>query len=1004
MAGFDEKSLVEDYLVNQLQALGWKFVPADDLERESLEEPLLIRNLVREIKSINLRQGIGDDEVRQVLNELKLRGSTVEGIKQTLGFLKYGVPVKFEKDKVVKYVHLFDYANPKNNELVVSRQVSFRAGDARIRADIVLFVNGVPIVIIECKNPTDLSVSWVDAYRDIKDYEKSAPELSKYLQIGVAVEQTAKYFPIVPFAEDVETDEWKSGDKDSLDSMLDLLAPEVLLDIIGNYLFFRVERGKATKVIARYMQYRAAEKLVQRALAYARGKDTKNKGLVWHWQGSGKTLTMIFAAHKLFQHSEMANPSLIFIVDREELEQQLYQEFGALDVFKAEIVGSVEDLRRVLRHDEGRGKRGIFITLVHKFQPGDLVELQKELEELSEGRETVMDRKNVVAFVDEGHRTQYGLLAAQMREILKSASFFAFTGTPIAKIGRDTYEAFSYPKEEPHLDKYFITDSISDGFTLRIVYQPRLEKDVHLNKELLDSFLEVEFEEIPEEIRDQVKERVKKRINLIRAILKNPERVKQVAEDVALHFKDQVDDRFKAMLVAVDREACVAYKRALDRLLPKEYSEVVMTYTQHDPKQVEEYFVDLRQRFPGMEVEEINRNVTEGFKDDANPRILIVTEMLLTGFDAPKLQTMYLDKPLKEHRLLQAIARTNRPLGELKRFGVVIDYVGILKEFHRAFELYNKDDIKGALQDASELRREFVENVASVLALFEKIPRDKFDRTSMLSAIEVVTASDANRKKFLSGFKDVRHLFELLGPNAVKLKHLQEYKWLCAVFDYHTRMVSREEVERLPVEQFFQKTLKYIYRSTELENLNRELPSIEFGPGYLQELEKKVKNKEEKAANIVFALNRFVLTDRHRNPVVESLAEKVQRLVARWREKTKDFESLYREGVDLFQDYLRLTERQRKLGFTDAQFGVLLALETALEKKAKLDEDVRNLWKSVDELLFPGWLTQSAGRKNVERVVRKFLRRYVKERGLSLKELDELNGRIMEVLKQHARA
>ena len=332
-----------------------------------------------------------------------------------------------------------------------------------------------------------------------------------------------------------------------------MLTPQTLLNIIRNYLFIRIERGATTKVITRYMQYRAAEQICNRVLNNIEGKETKNKGLIWHWQGSGKTLTMIFAANKLYRHPTLQNPTIFFIVDREELETQLYEEFSALDITKPEIIDSIHALRQIIKHDENRGKRGIFITLIHKFRPEELTELQKELDTLSQTRETIQTRKNVILFIDEAHRTQYGTLAAQMNQILKNAEAYAFTGTPIAKIGRDTYSQFSYPPTEKYLDKYFITDSIEDGFTLKIAYQPRLEEDVHLKKDMLDTFIQVEFDEIPEEYREKTEEKIKQKLNTIKIFLENNDRIKLVAQDIAAHFKENLDGRFKAIVVAVNR-------------------------------------------------------------------------------------------------------------------------------------------------------------------------------------------------------------------------------------------------------------------------------------------------------------------------------------------------------------------------------------------------------------------------------------------------------------------
>ncbi|MDD3726377.1 MAG: HsdR family type I site-specific deoxyribonuclease, partial [Candidatus Ratteibacteria bacterium] len=711
MERFDEKGVIEDYLVERLEEKGWRFVPSDELERESLDDVVLL-SLPRLLKKINKNKGIGNEEIRQVLNELKLRSTGIEGNKQILEYLKFGILVKLEKERTVERVYLFDYSHIENNEFTFSRQVYFRNRDNIIRADLILYINGIPIVIIECKSPTSLTQSWFDAYQQIKGYEKTVPELFKYVQIGVAVECLAKYFPIVPWEEDIEIEEWKVEGDDSVGSVIEMLAPSLLLDIIRNFLFFRVKFERATKVLPRYMQYRAANKIVERVLNNFSGKEEKNKGLIWHWQGSGKTFTMIFAAHKLMYLKEMENPTIFFVVDREELEQQLSDEFGFLNITSPERIGSISELERVMRYDDFRGKRGIFITLIQKFSHSELSDLGSNLEKVSAIKQTLQTRKNVVVFIDEGHRTQYGVLASQMKYLLKNAFFFAFTGTPISKLGRDTFFEFSYPPDEVYLDEYFIRDSISDGFIVKIVYQPRLEKDVHLKKEQLDEFLRQELEEIPEEMRKEVEKGVRRKLNEIVMFLENPERIKKICKDIVEHFKENVEDRFKGIIVAGSRKACVLYKKELDKLLPEEYSEVVMTYNlgQEERKsEIEEYYKQLQEKFHGLEEEKIRKTIIEKFKDETgSPKLLIVTEMLLTGFDAPVLQVMYLDKPLKEHRLLQAVARTNRPFKDVKEYGLVIDYIGILEEFKRSLEFYNQRDLKGVFYSTDEMKEEFI--------------------------------------------------------------------------------------------------------------------------------------------------------------------------------------------------------------------------------------------------------------------------------------------------------
>lgn len=998
-----EKKICEDYIIKRLEGKGWKFVPADSLERETYDEPLLIPPLIRALEKINRDLDISDEEIGRVLNELKLAGTGHEGSKRILNFYKFGVPVKFEKEKVVKYVQLFDYKKAaKNNDFVVSRQVYYY-GKESIRTDIVLYVNGIPLVNIECKNPVSMSESWHTAYRQIKDYEGLVPELYKYAQIGVAAETVARYFPIVPWQDEVSTHEWKDEGQDSVDSMVEMLSGETLLDILRNFLFFRVEFGNATKVITRYMQYRSANKMVGRVYDHLRNIDDKNKGLIWHWQGSGKTLTMIFAANKLYYSGLLQNPTVFFIVDRIELEDQLYKEFYSLDIVKPEIIGSVEEMKTVLSYDDYRGKRGVFITLVHKFRPEELKELQKELEDISKIKETIMNRKNVIAFVDEGHRSQYGTLASQMKAILKSAFFFALTGTPIAKKGKDTYREFSYPPEETYLDRYFITDSIRDGFTLKIVYQPRLEDEVHLKKDLLHAFLETEFEELPEEVREDVEERVKKRLNAIKIVLENPERIKVIAEDIARHFKENVDGRFKAMVVAGSRKACELYRKELNKHLPEKYVEVVMTYNRGDEPFLTHAIAETKAKYGDKDIEAIRKEIVEKFKEEEFPKILVVTDMLLTGFDAPVLQTMYLDKPLKEHRLLQAVARTNRPFKDLKEAGVVLDYVGVLREFKKALEMYSEEDIKDALFGFEAVREEFVELTKEILEMLKGVPKD-YERESLLKAIEALTGDEEKEKEFINSYRSLRKTFELLGPDEIKLEYFEDYKWISAIYTYYMKMVSQRPAYEGYVEKYYAKTVRFIHKATEIEKIETELPVIAFDEKYLGSLEEKVKNKKEKAANILFALNRLVLVERHRNPIYESLVEKVERLLDIWREKTKDYERIYTEGVKIISEKNALTERQRKLDFNDLEYSLLLALEDKFGQSDEFPKAVMELSGRLEEFMFPGWFNQATAEKDVEREVRRFTRGFKGRYNLTLDEMNELHKKFIDRIKNYGSA
>lgn len=1009
MVGFNESSAVEDYYIKKLVENGWKFIESNNLERESLDDPLLTKNLIRAIKKLNEDHGVGDEEIRLVLNELKLKGSGQEGTKYILNYFKQGIPIKFEKDRTIRYVQLFDYKflddsnKLDENEYIVSKQVRYQNGDKTRRADIVLYVNGIPLVIIECKSSVSYSANWYDAYRQIKAYEQDVPEPFKYIQIGVAAEQLAKYFPIVPWQDDVKIEEWKEKGQDSIDSSIEMLKPTVLMDIIKNFLFFRISMGSATKVITRYMQYRAVNKIVNRVISNHQGKDDKTNGLIWHWQGSGKTFVMIFAANKLYNNPRLEKPSVFFIVDRINLEEQLYEEFTALDIAQPEIISSIAELKSALKHDGYRGKRGMMITLVHKFRPEELDEVRKELEKLSKTQDSVMTRKNIIALVDESHRTQYGFTATQMRGIFKNGFFFGLTGTPISKKGKDTYREFSYLPEEEYLDKYFILDSIKDGFTVKIAYQPRLEKEVHLNREMLQTLLDVESEDLPEDSREQIQEKVKGKLTTIKLVLENPERIQKVCKDIAEHFQQNIDGKFKAMVVAASRKACVTYKRELDKLLPKEYSEVVMTFEKDDVAPIPEYHKELGARFPGKEDDDIRKAITLKFKEEDHPKILIVTDMLLTGFDAPILQVLYLDKPLKEHKLLQAIARTNRPYKNIKDAGLIVDYIGILKDFTKAFEMYSKEDIKGVLYDFDALRKEFSDLVAKLLKFFKDVPKDKYDRETLLQAVEIITSSDETSKQFLEDVGELRKKFELLGPDQVKIELFSEYKWIMAVHTYYRLMVLREnkDPDFKNVEKYLEKTVKYVYKTTEVENFTKDLPVITFDEDFLETLQKKVKSKKEKAANIVFTLNKYVLVEKAGNPVFENLSEKVGRLMDKWKAKNKDFERIYKDGTLILDEINQLHRRQKELGFNELDYSILTILEQKFGEDNQLISDVKELSDTFEKKRFPGWLTQKTALKDLEREVRRLLRKYVALNKINLSDIDKLSDKIIESVKNY---
>ncbi len=379
--------------------------------------------------------------------------------------------------------------------------------------------------------------------------------------------------------------------------------------------------------------------------------------------------------------------------------------------------------------------------------------------------------------------------------------------------------------------------------------------------------------------------------------------------------------------------------------------------------------------------------------------------MLLTGFDAPILQTMYLDKPLKEHKLLQTIARTNRPYKGLKEAGLIIDYIGILKEFRRAFEIYSKEEIKGALFSIEDIRNEFLTTLSNLLSIFKEIPKNQYDRDTLLKSINILTSNDEQSKTFIEGYKHLERMFELLGPDTVKAENFSDYQWLTAIYIYYTRMVLREQQpkDKKFIERYFQKTIKFVHKTTKLEEIKQSLPIIEFDENYFSKLEKYLESKEEKAANMVFTLNRYMLVDRHRNPIVETLADKVQRLLLTWKEKTKDYEKIYKQGIEIINEYMKLSKRQKELNLDELEYSLLLVLEKKFGQDKNLIKDIKELTSQLKELIFKGWASQPTAQKNVEKTLRLFVRKYIKEYDLDLENLDKLYEDLIKEVKSYAK-
>jgi type I restriction enzyme R subunit len=933
-----EKIQSEDYLSKILELFGWEYKSLKPDDVLAIEE---FRNSLKRINDVS------DEEIDEVINYLTTRSFDAEGCIQILEAIKRGVTIK-DKEGNLKTIKVIDFSNLKDNSLVYARQVDYGS----IIPDITLFVNGIPIAIIECKR---MAKSWKEGYEQIKRYERDVPELFKYVQVGFSFADRLVYFPVVRWLESVPVYEWKPE--------FEILKTETLLDIIRHYTYYRERDGEIAKVLPRYMQYRAANAIADRAVKYAKGIEDRNKGLVWHWQGTGKTLTMIFAAEKI--RDLLGNPTIFFIVDRVELQNQLSDEFKNLKIH-AEIIGSIDHLRRVLSHADG--KRGYFITLVHKFREEELTDLRKEMERQNW---SIMKRKDVICLIDEGHRTQYGELAASMRSLLRNASFFAFTGTPIAKKGRDTYAVFGYP-DEPYIDKYFIVDSIQDGFTVKIAYQSRLD-EVHLDRENLEVFLSSKLEEIPEEYRERVEEDLKRRLNRIKVILEDEKRIERIARDIASHYIKNVKP-FKAMVVGVSRKACLSYKKVLDKFLKPHETEIVMTFSQNDSKQMLDYMQEQMKKYGKNELKQVHEEIIMRFRRAENPKILIVTDMLLTGFDAPILQTMYLDKPLKEHRLLQAIARTNRPFmkeGEnLKGAGLIIDYVGVFKHLKRAFEMYEEEDIRGAAYNLNEIKEELRMKIDEIFSLFE-FPLSH-DRETMDRAILVL---DEKIDEFRKLYFEIRNLYRLLLEDRVEFK--EKFDLLTELYYAYLQRNNGLDAEiEQKKDQFYREALKFIHETIDVGRIKKDYPAVVIDDEFIKKIAERRDGR--KFYDLLFAVKSYT-----RDAADETIVERVNRIVREWNERAKDIEELYNELKDIAERINEERKEKERLGLSEKEYRIFRLLKGHLIAEiddVKIVSLLREMMSEIEGMLFPRWYEKGEMVNEVSRKVLLFLIRNFKDK------------------------
>ncbi len=768
MAYFNEDTVTEQMCIEVAQRAGYTYQNADAL-REDKSTVIVDSLLMEALVKIN---HISEEEAQIVIQKVKARiaagmGGDIITANQNLRKLFFDEnSFPFGKDGEYVPIKFFD-TNPdtanKNNSYVVSNQWEYPkssyAGGKRL--DIVLLINGIPMVIGEVKTATKASVTWADGAKDIIDYQKSVPEMFVPNILSFSSEGRELYYggigsPITKWGPWFAHEERSHGNLLSVqENLKDLIDPLRLLDI---YRFFSVyttnkKSSRKIKIVCRYQQYFGGMAIVNRVMARTKTGIGPKKGLIWHFQGSGKSWLMVFASQMLMKKEELNAPTVVIVDDRRDLRAQITGDFTRAEIPNLDFAYTKEELKNFFQHDQ----RKILITTIFLF--GDV-------------KEALNLRDNIILLVDEAHRTQEGDLGECMRTALPNAFFFGLTGTPINKRDKNTFKCFGADEDHGgYMSKYTFQDSIDDGATLELNFR-EVPVELHLD----EANLQVAFDEMAREnnLTDEEKDQLTKGTK-VEAFFTSPKRIHEVCVNIIEHYRKYIRPTgLKCQVVVYNRACCVAYKKELDALLAESGDEtaIVMHTSGDKADEYKEYkLTDFEQE-----------KLLEKFRDPLSPlKFVIVTSKLLTGFDAPILQCMYLDKPMKDHTLLQAVCRTNRVYEAQKKCGMIVDYVGVFDNYANSLR-FDEESVKKVITNINEIKEKIPEWVMDCLDFFPGIDRSIGGFHGLEEAQEKLR-DEKVKMEFGAHYQRLHKAWEVVSPDKDILPYKMDYIWLSQVYE-----------------------------------------------------------------------------------------------------------------------------------------------------------------------------------------------------------------------------
>lgn len=908
MAYFNESNTVEEMLVNAAAEQGWIYVEPSQVPR--IPDDILVGEwLMRALIELN---DITPEQAEQVIYKLRaciLSCNDFDNLVSAndqfrrLLFEENSYPFGPDGDNI--NIRFFSDDMSKNRCIVTNQwefpRPSHQGGK---RLDLVYIINGIPMVIGEAKTPVRPDVTWADGATDILHYERSIPQMfvtniltfaseGKELQYGSVCAPVEKWGPW--YADE----DRKHGDLESVKhNYLTLISPERLLDIYRFYTVFSgTPSGNKIKIVCRYQQYLGGEAIVQRVLNTIRDGKGPRKGLIWHFQGSGKSWLMVFAAQKLRRMPELNAPTVIIVDDRIDLEDQITGDFTRAEIPNVDSISSKEELEQKIK------MRKILITTIFKF--GDLADGQ-----------VIDTRDNIILLMDEAHRTQEGNLGSKMRTALPNAFFFGLTGTPINRNDHNTFAAFGAEEDKyGYISKYTFQNSVADGATLELNFQT-VPVSMHLNQEELQKA----FDELTDQISEEEKNELVRRTS-VEAFFTSQERINEVCKYIVNHFREQIEPNgMKAQVVVYNRDCCIKYKRAIDALLGTDDQTAIVMHTTGD--KADEYKEHKRTR-------DEEKKLLNHFRDPLSPlKFVIVTSKLLTGFDAPILQCMYLDKPMKNHTLLQAICRTNRKYNENKKSGLIVDFVGVFDNVAKSLA-FDEETIKGIVKNLEEIKALIPGYVADCVAFFPGV-----DRTvggwEGLSAAQQAIRDPQKKTDFARNFARLAKAWEIVSPDEALKPHLADYTWLASVYQSVRPVTPGSLIWTI----LGAKTIEIIHQNIDTIDIGRPLEELVVDADIIDSVIEDEKKREKRIIEVEKLL-RLRLGKHPKTGKYKEFAEKLDEL----RQRLED--SLI-TSIDFLKQLLELArqvlEEEKKIEVADDPHAKARAALTDLFESIKTPE------------------------------------------------------------------